>query len=269
MLFATSVKSLRVFSNQPAPTLSYLTRPCKVPSPFRPNRVASVTNRKIITEARLSEMPLKLHYFGLPGRAETSRICLTIGKVPYEDVIYEFKTWQEHKAKMPFGQVPVLELEDGKMLAQSGAIERYVAKLAGLYPDDPLQAALADQAAFQMSDILELFTPTFQMSPEEKVKARQEILATKGKEKMLYLSKLLETSGEYVAGDKLSYGDIVIFATLSNLVSGFMDGVPKDLLDEYPVLKAFRNKIASIPAVKEHYEKHGEGYRAAFKPDAA
>ena len=45
-------------------------------------------------------------------------------------------------------------------------------------------------------------------------------------------------------------------------------GVPPTLLDEYPVLKAYRNKIASVPAIKEYYDKHGEGYRAAFKSDA-
>lgn len=27
---------------------------------------------------------LKIHYFAAPGRAEVARLCLTIGKVPYE-----------------------------------------------------------------------------------------------------------------------------------------------------------------------------------------
>lgn len=39
-----------------------------------------------------------------------------------------------------YGQCPVLEV-DGKVLSQSGAMERYVAKLVGMYPVDPWEAA--------------------------------------------------------------------------------------------------------------------------------
>ncbi|GIL57376.1 hypothetical protein Vafri_12627, partial [Volvox africanus] len=271
LLLVKSIKIFRGFSCQRcSPILSSeLRRSSKVNFNPQQDRAPSVRQKGITTGAAVSEMPLKLHYFELPGRAETSRLCFTVGNVSYEDVIYEFATWAENKAKMPFGQLPVLELEDGKLLAQSGAIERYVAKLAGLYPEDPLQAALADQAAFHMADILELFVPTFKLAPEEKIKAREELLGGKVKEKLQQLSKLLETSDEYVAGDKLSYGDVVVFVNLCNLVSGFLDGVPKDLLKDYPVLKAYRNRIACIPAIKEFYEKRGEGFRAAFKPDAA
>ncbi len=45
-------------------------------------------------------------------------------------------------------------------------------------------------------------------------------------------------------------------------------GIPADLYNQYPVLKAFRNKIANEPAIKAYYEKNGEGMRAAYKPDA-
>ncbi len=61
---------------------------------------------------------------------------LNYGAVPFEDVRFKREQWPELKPKMPFGQVPVLEV-DGKMLAQSSAMERYVAKLVGLMPEDP------------------------------------------------------------------------------------------------------------------------------------
>jgi glutathione S-transferase len=60
--------------------------------------------------------------------------------------------WSALKADAPFGQLPVLYI-DGKPLAQSPAIDRYVAKITGFLPDDPLTAALADQAYFFVEDV--------------------------------------------------------------------------------------------------------------------
>eukprot|EP00983_Pelagomonas_calceolata_P037326 1136288-Pelagomonas_calceolata.AAC.1 len=79
-----------------------------------------------------------------PGRAEATRLMLRLGKYPFEmsltaddwDYLLKREEWAELKPKMPFGQVPVLEV-DGKMLSQSSAMERYVAKLTDQYPSDP------------------------------------------------------------------------------------------------------------------------------------
>lgn len=44
-------------------------------------------------------------------------------------------------------------------------------------------------------------------------------------------------------------------------------GIPKDLLNSYPAIKAFRNKIANLPAVKAYYQDKTEESRASYKPD--
>ncbi|KAF5829954.1 hypothetical protein DUNSADRAFT_15273 [Dunaliella salina] len=62
---------------------------------------------------------------------ETTRLLFTMGGMPFEDATFGFDKWGELKATMPYGQVPVLEV-DGKVLAQSSAIERYAAKLTGV-----------------------------------------------------------------------------------------------------------------------------------------
>ena len=48
----------------------------------------------------------------------------------------------------PQGQVPVIELEDGRCLAQSNAIIRYLAQGTVLLPDDPYLQAKVDEWLF-------------------------------------------------------------------------------------------------------------------------
>lgn len=57
-----------------------------------------------------------------------------------QDYRFAREEWAALKPQMPFGQVPVLEV-DGKYLAQSKAIEMYAARLTGLYPTDTWEAA--------------------------------------------------------------------------------------------------------------------------------
>lgn len=209
---------------------------------------------------------IRLHYFELPGRAELTRIILAYGGIAYENVVIDRTTWPTVKTTMPFGQVPVLEV-DGKMLAQSSAIDRYAAQLAGLLPSDPWLAAKADELVAFLQEIGDVFRPSFSIKdPEEKLKARAELCAGPVKEKLSKLSSLLEANGgEYFVGNSLSYADLAVFSTLSMLVSGFLDGVPKSMLDDYPILKTHHNRIAALPKIAEHYQ-NAEGLRVSYKP---
>lgn len=59
----------------------------------------------------------------------------------------ESKT-QEFLAKGPQGQVPLIEFDDGRTLAQSNAIIRYLASGTHLLPGDDFAAAKVDEALF-------------------------------------------------------------------------------------------------------------------------
>uniref|UniRef100_Q07IZ5 Glutathione S-transferase n=1 Tax=Rhodopseudomonas palustris (strain BisA53) TaxID=316055 RepID=Q07IZ5_RHOP5 len=54
----------------------------------------------------------------------------------------------EFLGKNPAGQVPVVEFDDGRTLAQSNAIIRYLARGSCFIPDDPYQAAKMDEWLF-------------------------------------------------------------------------------------------------------------------------
>ncbi|KAG1679927.1 hypothetical protein FOA52_006991 [Chlamydomonas sp. UWO 241] len=211
---------------------------------------------------------IKLYYFDLPGRAEVIRIMLHHAAIEFEDVTFAFKDWPEWKAKMPFGAAPALEV-DGKRLAQSSAIERYVAKLAGLYPtDDAWAAAKVDEAVGVCCDVTDAIMGSTgpNMEAEEKAKLRAALVAGPLKPKFANIVKVLAASGgPYMTGDKLTYADIVLFKMLSGLATGTYDGIPAKFCDEYPELKAFHARIAALPVCVKMYGGLAEGPRLAYK----
>ena len=81
---------------------------------------------------------MKLYYFHVYGKGEPIRLLLNHAGAEFEDVKVTGPSWQEMKAdpeRCPFGQVPVFE-KDGKVMAQGGAILRYLGGLHGYYPED-------------------------------------------------------------------------------------------------------------------------------------
>ncbi|KAK6039537.1 glutathione S-transferase protein [Cooperia oncophora] len=64
------------------------------------------------------------------GVAETARQLFALADQKYEDVRLTREAFAPLKETFPFGQMPVLEV-DGKQLAQSLAINRYLARTFG------------------------------------------------------------------------------------------------------------------------------------------
>lgn len=76
-----------------------------------------------------------LHYFDLYGRGEIFRMLFSYLKVNYTDHRVEFSEWPSVKtsALCEFGVLPVLDI-NGKRLAQTRSILRYVCQVYYLYP---------------------------------------------------------------------------------------------------------------------------------------
>lgn len=67
--------------------------------------------------------------------------------------IFKFSFSLKCKTATPFGHVPILEV-DGRVLAQSNTIARYLAKKHGLAGQDEWEEALADMYADNIHDLL-------------------------------------------------------------------------------------------------------------------
>ena len=86
---------------------------------------------------------------------------------------YYGKPWSEAKLEVAFGQLPVLVVNDTVHIWQRGAIVRYLAKLTGTMPEDPLLEARVD-AVFEQTQ--ELFAP---LNPTVNIKIGEEHLKFK------------------------------------------------------------------------------------------
>uniref|UniRef100_A0A915PCD4 Glutathione S-transferase 1 n=1 Tax=Setaria digitata TaxID=48799 RepID=A0A915PCD4_9BILA len=94
----------------------------------------------------------KLTYFNYRGRAEVIRLLFAQANVSYEDVRISRKEWPALKSKTPFGHVPILEV-NGKVLAESHAIEKYLARKFGLLGADEWEAAKIDEIVMNLEDL--------------------------------------------------------------------------------------------------------------------
>eukprot|EP00878_Enallax_costatus_P004329 GHUV01004560.1.p1 GENE.GHUV01004560.1~~GHUV01004560.1.p1 ORF type:complete len:225 (+),score=64.82 GHUV01004560.1:496-1170(+) len=223
--------------------------------------MSSATNKPILT------------YFPVPARAEIARLAFTVGKVDFEDKRINPAEWPNLKSSMPFGQLPTLQIGDNTY-AESNAIDRYAGKVAGLIPEDPELALVADQAYFfVVQDIHNgLIAPINRIKdPEEQTKARQELVAIGGplRDRLQQLTNIVANKrGKFLTGDKLSLGDLAIFNTLSGLRSGLWKGIRTDILDSYPHLKAFRHAVATVPEIAAYYAQATDDTRKnGYTPD--
>jgi glutathione S-transferase len=200
---------------------------------------------------------LKLTYFDFDGgRGEPARLALHIGGFAFEDHRLSGKDWPGFRDRMPFLAMPTLEV-DGKVVSQSNSINRYVGKLAGLYPKDDWQALLCDEVMDAAEDIGTRIAHTIDLAEDAKKKAREELVAgriTRYLEQ--FQARLKAAGGEYFADQRLTVADLKIFMWVRWLRSGVLDHIPKDLVDRVaPLLVKHSERVASHPGVAEYYRR--------------
>ena len=89
---------------------------------------------------------IRLHSSPRSGNSYKVRLLLGLLGTRYEIINYDTKGGQTHASEFleninPDGKVPVLELEDGTMLPESGAILLYLAEGTPYLPEEKLARA--------------------------------------------------------------------------------------------------------------------------------
>lgn len=182
---------------------------------------------------------------------------MTIAKIPFEDERVSKEQWKDIRDKTPFQAAPVLTV-DGEAMAQSQAIERYLGKLGGLYPDDAFTAFKVDEVG---DTIFDLWQSMYQYMGEDKgrfYEAREQFVKKDVPRFAGRLDKRLKLFGDgpWAVGDKVSLADVAITTFVIMVKCGVLDHVPKNLLDGYGKLIAVYEAVKNIPEVAEWYKEH-------------
>jgi glutathione S-transferase len=212
---------------------------------------------------------LRLRYFNIEGPAEKIRLTLSIAKIPFQDDRVVFDDWASVKPTTPYGQLPVLYVDDEAM-AQSDAILRYCGRLAtarGTPLYDETRAREIDEALSLAEDMRESWYPNLVvgMSPEkfnlEKGSDAHAATTKAMRERWVrdelprycgFISKRV-AGGKFLCGDQVTIADCALVPLLRRFRSGGIDHVPKECLDAYADVVAYYDQFHAIPEVAAWY----------------
>ena len=196
----------------------------------------------------------KITYFDIDGgRAEPVRIALHAAGIDFEDKRIAFPEFAEMRGSTRFNSVPVLEI-DGKAVTQTNGMCRYVGKMAGLYPEDAIQALYCDEALGAVEELLHRIVPTFSLEGDALKTAREELVDGWISTFVRGLNEMLERGGEYFADNRFTIADLKVAYLTQWLNSGQLDHVPVDLVARLaPALNAHVDRTMNDPVVKAYY----------------
>jgi len=203
----------------------------------------------------------KLTYFDFDGgRGEPVRIAFHAADVDFEDHRISFEEFTKTRSTMRFTCAPVLDI-DGVQVSQSNAMLRYVGKMAGLYPQDSLQALYCDEAMDAVEDLLHQVVGTFGLEGDELKQTRTKLVDgwmttyIKG-----FADLLTRGGGKYFCADRLTVADLKVFMQVRSLRKGTLDHVPTDLVDRLaPGLVEHEKRIGADPVVTAYYRARNTG----------
>ncbi len=200
---------------------------------------------------------MKLYYS--PGACSLSpHIVLHESGLAFEAICAPTKTKKlpdgsDYLAINPRGYVPLLELDDGQRMTEGPAIVQYIADQV---PDKQLAPAFGTLARYRLIEWLTFigtelhkggFTPLFNPAANDEFKAASRARLA---DRLKWVDEQLAGKA-YLLGDQFSVADAYLF-----VVTNWAKPMAIDL-SAYPHLLAFRERVASRPAVQAAMKAEG------------
>mmetsp|Transcript_21618 Transcript_21618/g.42464 ORF Transcript_21618/g.42464 Transcript_21618/m.42464 type:complete len:223 (+) Transcript_21618:79-747(+) len=222
-------------------------------------------------------MTIKLTYFNIQGVAEKIRLAFTLNGVEFEDHRVNHEEWTAIKPQSKFGQLPLMQIDDGPVLAQSDALLRLAGTMGAgkLVPSDPMEQFKVNEAINLIDDLARSWVPAHSlgMAPEKFGYTKEFIQSEEGKAKIKELrekwfetelpkyAKLIEdlikaNGGVFLASTEgPTIADCYAVPYLNQFQRGFIDHIPATSLDQFSELTAYIKRFYEIPEVAKYYSK--------------
>ncbi|XP_015340048.1 hematopoietic prostaglandin D synthase isoform X2 [Marmota marmota marmota] len=189
----------------------------------------------------------KLIYFNMRGRAEIIRYIFAYLDIKYEDHRIEHADWPKIKPTLPFGKIPVLEV-DGLTLHQSLAIARYFARNTDLAGKTEMGQCQVDAIADTLDDFMATF-PWAEKNQDVKDQMFNKILTYDAPHFLQDLDKYLGDK-EWLIGNYVTWADFYWDICSTTLLV-----LKPDLLDAHPRLLTLQKKVQAIPAIADWIQR--------------
>ncbi|MDQ3912024.1 MAG: glutathione S-transferase family protein [Actinomycetota bacterium] len=194
---------------------------------------------------------MRLHSAPRSGNSYKVRLLLGLLGTRYEIINYDTKGGETHALEFlenvnPDGKVPVLELEDGAMLPESGAILIYLAEGTPYLPEEKLERAQVLRWMFfeQYSLLPNLSRPRLWRMWEVEITPQREAELEQFFEQGYRALSVMErhlSDHEFFVGDRPTVADVALYVYPSVASEGGFD------LESYPAVRGWLNRVAALP----------------------
>lgn len=186
-----------------------------------------------------------IHGMSGSGNSHKVRLLLDYLARPYDwvevDVLGGEARSEAFRSRNPAGQVPVLELEDGRYLAESGAILLWLAEGTDLLPADPWERAQVNRWLFFEQNTHEPYIAVARfilryLPSDHPKRAELDRLQPRGKAALATMEQQL-TGSPFIAGDDPSVADFALYGYTHCADQGGFD------LAAFPAVRAWIRRL--------------------------
>ena len=186
-------------------------------------------------------MKIKLVYFDFNfWRIDILRLALSYANIPYEFQRVQRENWAEEKKKYPFGQLPVVFIDE-QAFCHTHSLAIFCASKSDLYSNNDNERLIINQVLDWANEITYRIAHSIREKNQEKSKKLRRIFIEKDLYQWFgYLENFFsQNSKNLFFTGKFSIADITAWRLIRWFTSDKLDQIDKGFIVKFPKLKEF------------------------------